>query len=263
MFLETFSKCEFCQGLLVRFRQRWDIGRRWFRGIVENHGVDPGTSRDRRGPQRRGGHGQHGSVGNHTTPAGIRDGDSLESKDLDIPPVDLAQVGISQDITLPAEVGGQQVDHRAIFQVDRFENQQGFKHHVHAGSIGTLEIEVGELLLVGNRRDQAIQLKPLAWKAVAKTDHLAVIEHAVDLFTEHRRITKPACFCQVQQRIVRNAAPEEKGKSRGKVEVVAVARFFRTRFPGSGRAVQVKKIGGCNRRANKGFHGVRKTGTSL
>ena len=164
---------------------------------------------------------------------------------------------------MPAEVGGQQVHHRTIFQVDGFEKEQRFEHHVHAGPVGALEIEVRELVLVGDRGNQAIQLKPLARKAVAESDHLAVVEHAVDLSAEDGWVAQPARPCQVQQRVVRNAAPEKKGKSRGKVEVLAVARFFRPGFPGCGRTVQVKKIRGGNRGADKGFHGIGETGTCL
>ena len=96
---------------------------------------------------------------------------------------------------------------------------QWLRYHVHAGAVSINKIEVRKLLWIRNRSNQAIQLQPLGWEIVAKPTRSPIIQHPVNLCAEHFRITQLAGLGKVEQRVVRNAAPEEQGQSRGQLEI--------------------------------------------
>ena len=117
------------------------------------------------------------------------------------------------------EIGIDQLVHRPVFDQHGLEQQQRLQHHVHAGSIGVC-IKSREQRAIRRRCDDALQLQPLRGKAVAKPLEAFVTQHPIHLRREHCRLMECLVFGQLQQLVVGDAAPQEKRKARGQVEVI-------------------------------------------
>ena len=90
---------------------------------------------------------------------------------------------------------------------------------MHASAVGSKE----KLLVVcplWNDGDDPVELQPLGGKAVAETLELAILEHAIDLPTEHFGLTQFSGGRKVKQRLIGNAAPEKKGEPRREVVII-------------------------------------------
>src|SRR4029453_16431231 len=66
---------------------------------------------------------------------------------------------------------------------------------------------------------QAADLQPLLAEVWDERGRSAIREHAPDLMLEHRPVAKTAALCYCEQLFIRNAAPQEEGQPRRKLQV--------------------------------------------
>ena len=123
----------------------------------------------------------------------------------------------------------QQVEHVPVAAHDAVEEELGL------GLEGITQrvVEVGELVVVGCNRPQVPGMQPLTAEVADKGIGLRVGNHPAHFTLEHRRIAKLTLRRQIHQRIVRDAAPEEKRQSRRQLDIGHVLKRARLR----GRAV--------------------------
>ena len=85
----------------------------------------------------------------------------------------------------------------------------------------------GKSRSTGDARFQPAKAEPLIGEVVDERARTRVGQHAPDLLVEHRGVAKLVLRGEVQQLIVRNAAPQEERQPRGQVEVADRGRLRR------------------------------------
>ena len=122
---------------------------------------------------------------------------------------------------------------------------------MHAGA-EFREVEIGVEFGIGDGGDDAFELEPLRREAVAKTFHAVIVQHAIDLCCQRFGIAELSLGGGVEQRLVRDAAPEEERQPRGEFEIVDLFGPV----AGSGEIVKIKETRRRERGGGGGLHGL-------
>ena len=196
-------------------------GRRGVRRVVEDDTREPGSARDGLRSQRVRRHCHDRRGGDHATLAAVGDGDPAKRDRCrrHFRRTGAVAVPRVQQLAAVAVVGVDQFQDRAVLDQNGLEQQQGLQHHVHAGP-ELCEVKVRVPLAVGHRGHDAFELQPLRGKAVAESLQTGVLQHALDLRPQHSGVAQGALGGQVEQGLVRNAAPQEKRQARRELEIV-------------------------------------------
>ncbi len=138
-------------------------------------------------------------------------------------------VVLGQPLVHERVVGAQQLERAAVLAHDVAEEQLGLA----AERLPDVVVEIREQQQVGrDLRLQVAQLQPLTGEIVDQGIGAFVRDHAAHLRGQHARLAQSAGRGQIQQRLVRDAAPEEERQARGELQVADW--LCRTR-PGAGR----------------------------
>ena len=70
-------------------------------------------------------------------------------------------------------------------------------------------VEVGELVHIGNYAGETPELEPLVGEIVDERLRPRIAQHSADLPFEHDRVCQRATYGQVQQLLIRDAAPDK------------------------------------------------------
>ena len=108
-------------------------------------------------------------------------------------------------------IGAQQIEHAAIFFHHTLEQQLGLAPE----GLTEVVVEIGEQPVVRFVAVEIAQVQPLCREVVHQCDRARVREHPAHLLLEHGRFVEPSFDRNVEQRRIRNAAPEEERESRG------------------------------------------------
>ena len=173
---QTLANSEFGQFFLAGLRQGRGIGRRWLGRIIEDHRVDPGSPGNGLGACGGGGHRHDGRTGNDAATARISQRHTLEKLRHNI----VTRLGVTRVVRakhgiLPGEFWIQQFHDGPILNVDGLKEEQWLGNHVHAASVSIHQIEVGKLLWIRDRGNQAIELQPLGGEILAKPTRPPII----------------------------------------------------------------------------------------
>src|SRR6185295_15703727 len=85
--------------------------------------------------------------------------------------------------------------------------------------LAKIVVEIGEEASVGAGRIEIAELEPLRGEARDERLGARVGQHAAGLPRQLPGLTEAAALREVEQLVVRDAAPEEKGQARGELEV--------------------------------------------
>src|SRR6185436_5114599 len=85
-------------------------------------------------------------------------------------------------------------------------------------------VEVGELIYVGDDAREAPELEPLVGEAVYERLRTRIAKHPPDLALQDCRIRQRSTYSQVQQLVVRDAAPEEERQPRRETDRIQPVR---------------------------------------
>jgi hypothetical protein len=100
----------------------------------------------------------------------------------------------------------QQIQHAPVFPQDALEEELGFPPE----GVPQILVEVREQPHVRRDRIEVAQVQPLRCEIRDQRFSARVREHATHLALENHRFAKPARDRQVQQLVVRDAAPQKK-----------------------------------------------------
>ena len=109
----------------------------------------------------------------------------------------------------------QQIEDAAVFAEHAVEEEVGFRPHRRAKRL----VEVGEDQPVGLFRFDVAHEQPLLGEVADERFGSSVAQHPPDLALEHGRCVQLPLRRDVEQGVVRNAAPEEEGKARRELEI--------------------------------------------
>ena len=112
-------------------------------------------------------------------------------------------------------VGIEQIEREPVLADDAREEQLGFP----AERLAHVVVEVREQQQVRRDLVQIAQLQPLAGERVHQRVGARIGDHAPHLRLEHARRAQPAGDRQVQQLVVRDAAPEEERQPARQLEI--------------------------------------------
>ncbi len=113
-------------------------------------------------------------------------------------------------------VGIEQAQHALVLEDDALEEHFGFALH----RLAQVVVEVGEDIGVGLQAAQVAQEQPLSREVAPERPRPFVLEHAANLLLDDGRFAQAAGDRQVQQFVVRDAAPEEEREPRRQLDVV-------------------------------------------
>ena len=99
-----------------------------------------------------------------------------------------------------------QIEHWTVAAHDAFEEQFGLALE----RLPQVVVEIREQPVIRVRGSQIAQVQPLIGKALHQRVRPRVDEHSTHLLLQDRRIFQLAASRRIEQRIVGNAAPEEK-----------------------------------------------------
>ena len=183
------------QGRHVRQRRGW----RHPKNILE----DPLAANDRRGPRGIGRHRQNACLAKQpASPAVLAQRDAPEVAAIHMRDA----VMLGQPFVDIREIRAQQVECAPILAQDAFEKELGFL----TKGLPKIVIEVREQAHVRSDRCQIPQVQPLRGEVGHQCPRTRIRQHSPYLSFEHRRLFEFSCNGQVEQLIVRNAAPQKK-----------------------------------------------------
>ena len=120
-------------------------------------------------------------------------------------------------------VGIQQVEHAAILADDAVEEQRGLALE----GLTQIVVEVKEQFRAGPEPGHIADVKPLAGEVAHQRLRARVGEHPPHLLVEHDRIPERLLLRDVQQLVIRDAAPQEERQTRRQLEVGDAIRRIR------------------------------------
>jgi len=106
-------------------------------------------------------------------------------------------------------VGGQELENAAVVAQLALEEQLGLSPQ----RLSQVVVEGRKQQPVRRGRAQVAQIQPLTGKVFRECARARVVQHPLHLLVQHRWVAQPTSHCQIQQRVVRNAAPEEERQS--------------------------------------------------
>ncbi len=112
-------------------------------------------------------------------------------------------------------VRGQQLEHAAIF----FQNAAGKELGLAPEALAQIFVEIELALGIGQHRREVAQEQPLPHEIPDERVGARIGEHAAHVPLEDSRVPQFARRRRIDQRVVRDAAPEEKGQPRGQLEI--------------------------------------------
>ena len=108
---------------------------------------------------------------------------------------------------------------------------------------------VVEVRRFGLNGRQLAKIEPLAGEILDERVGLAVGEHPLHLLLQRRRVAQPALGRQVEQLVVRNAAPQEEREARGELDVADAIDAPAGNAAGSS-SIRYRNRGATSRRAS-------------
>ncbi len=106
-------------------------------------------------------------------------------------------------------VGGQQIENAPILTNHAVEQQLGLTPE----RLPKVVVEVRKVVVVRDDILQVAQLQPLTGEVVDQRRRLGIGEHPLHLLVQHGGTAERALRRHLQQRVVRNAAPQEEGQA--------------------------------------------------
>src|SRR5262249_400500 len=85
-------------------------------------------------------------------------------------------------------------------------------------------VKIGKRIRVWSDGLQVSKLKPLAAEIADESLRARIVQHAARLQFQHRRVFQLSLFRNIQQLVVRDAAPKKERKPRGEFEIVQTVR---------------------------------------
>ena len=185
-------------------------GRRWRR--AEDVLEDPFAADHGRRAGRVGGHGQDAPLAEQAAPhAVVAELDATELAAVDVRDA----VVLGQALVQERVVRLQQVEHAAILAQDVLEQE----FRLLAEGLPQVVVEVGEQAQVRGDRLQVAQVQPLAREVGHQAPRARVGQHAEGLSFEHLGFAQLAALRQVEELVVRDAAPEEERQAGRELDV--------------------------------------------
>ncbi len=192
--------------------QRRHVRRGRRRRRAEDVLEDPLAADHGRRAGRVGGHGQDTPLAEQAAPhAVVAELDASEVAAVDVRDA----VVLGQALVQERVVRLQQVEHAAILAQDALEQE----FRLLSEGLPQVVVEVGEQAQVRSDRIQVAQVQPLAREVAHQASRARVGQHAADLSFEHLGLAQFAALSQVEQLVVRDAAPEEERQARGELDV--------------------------------------------
>ena len=114
----------------------------------------------------------------------------------------------------------QQVERAPILADDAVDEELGLL----AQGLPEVVVEIREDAHVGRNRIQIPQVQPLRGEVGDEVLGSRIRQHAAHLALEHRRLVELAPRREIEQLIVRNAAPQEEGEARRQVQIADAIR---------------------------------------
>ncbi len=118
------------------------------------------------------------------------------------------------------EVGAEQIERAAVLVEVRLEEEIGFL----LKGLAEIVFEVGKGIGVRRVRAQVPDVEPLAGEVADEGAGARIREHPTDLPLDAGGRLQLSLFRGLQQRIVRDAAPQEEGEARGQLDVADSVR---------------------------------------
>ena len=118
-------------------------------------------------------------------------------------------------------VGVEQIQHAAVLVQGAGQEQRGLLPE----RLDQVVVEVGERYRVAGHVLQVAQVQPLDGEVVDERPRARLGQHAPDLRLQHRRGGQRALLGRIEQRLVRDAAPEEERQARGDLHVAQAVRL--------------------------------------
>ena len=125
-----------------------------------------------------------------------------------------------------AVVLGQPLVDERIVGVEEGQDAAVLAEHRHDEHVGLVQhrlaeplVEIPEHKAVRMLLLEVANIEPLSGEIVRQGLRLGIGEHPRDLTVEDHRVVKPAFFCNIEEVVVRDAAPEEERQPRGEFEV--------------------------------------------
>ena len=192
--------------------ERRHVRRRRRRRRAEDVFEDPLAADHGRGAGRVRGHRQDAPLAEQAAPhAVVAELDAAEVAAVDVRDA----VVLGQALVQERVVRLQQVEHAAVLAQDALEQQL----RLLAEGLPQVVVEVGEQAQVRGDRIQVAQVQPLAREVAHQALRARVGQHAADLPFEHLGLAQLAALGQVEQLVVRDAAPEEERQAGGELDV--------------------------------------------
>jgi hypothetical protein len=132
-------------------------------------------------------------------------------------------VVLGQPLVEERVIRAQKVEHAAILAQDAVDEELCLA----AKRLPEVFVEIREQAHVGSHRVEIPQMQPLRREVVHQRARAAVGEHATDLPLQDCRLAQPSGAGQIEQLIVGNAAPQEKGEARRQLEIADPIRRVR------------------------------------
>src|SRR5262245_4233240 len=113
-------------------------------------------------------------------------------------------------------VGAQQIEDAAILAERASEQQPRFLFEGLEQALVEIRIDIG----IDDHFTNPTQVQPLSRKVVDERSRRArIVEHALHLLLEHRGLRQLSALGGIEQPLVRNAVPQEKGQARCEFEI--------------------------------------------
>src|SRR5262245_29806534 len=110
----------------------------------------------------------------------------------------------------------EQIEDTAVFPQNALEKQFGLLTECAAQAF----IEIGKGLRIGAHSFEIPEMQPLPAEIADKGRRPLILQHPPNLLFQNSRVAQFFLFCQFQQPIIWNAAPEEKRESGSEIEIV-------------------------------------------
>ena len=131
---------------------------------------------------------------------------------------------LGQALVQERVVGVQQIEHAAILADDALEEQLGFPLE----GLPQVVVEVKEHLRTRPEPGHIADVQPLTGEVADQRLRARVGEHPLDLLLEHAGLMQRLLLRDVQQLVVRDAAPQEERQPRRQLQIVdAIGRIRR------------------------------------
>ena len=129
---------------------------------------------------------------------------------------------LGQPLVEERVVGRQQVEHAAVLAQDARDEQLVSLRNAWRSASSN-----GRMTRIRLDGLEVSQVEPLAGEVRHQRFGARIVEHAPHLLLEHRRVLQPALLGQVEQLLVRNAAPQEERQPRRELDVADAVRAAR------------------------------------